>query len=208
MSLHLQLRFFYAKNLGENPDVVSEALFLHEGIPGHHYQISIQRESTLPAFRKHAFYSAYMEGWGLYSESLGTELGLYNDPRQVRWRLETELWRAIRLVVDIGLHVKHWSVNEAIEYVEKYHFGSEMSREFYRYIAEPGQALSYKIGELKIREIKKNAELELGADFNIKSFHSEILNMGAVPLSLLEKRMNRWITKSKEKLPPPKNKYH
>ncbi|MEP1035532.1 DUF885 domain-containing protein [Ekhidna sp.] len=184
--------YFYAYNLSENPDVVSEALFLHEAVPGHHYQIAIQRESNLPDFRKSSFYSAFMEGWGLYAESLGSELNLFRDPRQKRWKLESELWRAIRLVVDTGIHHLGWSIEDCQDYVAQYHFG-QMTREFQRYVGEPGQATSYKVGELKILELKEQAKTTLEDTFDPKEFHYEILSMGAVPLTLFEQRINHWI---------------
>ena len=135
----------------------------------------------------------------MYSENLGYELNLYEDPRQIRWKLEGELWRAIRLVVDTGIHSKNWSIEDCITYVEQYHFGSEMRSEFERYIAEPGQALSYKIGEQSIKKMRKKAEEEIKEKFNLKSFHYEVLKMGAVPLDLFEKRMNSWIKTQKYK---------
>ncbi len=184
------------------PDVTAynvfsdEALFLHEAIPGHHYQISLQQEDTeLPQFRKTLWYSAYGEGWALYSESLGKELGLYTDPYQYFGMLGMEMHRAIRLVVDTGLHTKGWTREEAIQYSLDHEAESEASitAEIERYMAMPGQALSYKIGQLKIRELRAKAEQELGADFDIRDFHNQVLSVGCVPLALLEENINTWI---------------
>ncbi len=185
--------YIQAGNLKKYPAVVSESLFLHEAYPGHHFQISLQRESKLPHFRRTAFYTAYIEGWGLYSESLGRDLGLYRDLRQRRWQLHSELWRALRLVLDVGIHARGWSVDQAMAYIEPYGFGSGYNQEIERFIAFPGQALSYKIGELKIIQLRKRASQKLGKRFDLKSFHREILATGPVPLWLLEKKMNRWI---------------
>ncbi|NAS29721.1 DUF885 family protein [Flavobacteriaceae bacterium R38] len=177
-----------------------EDLFLHEAIPGHHYQISLQQENTnLPSFRKTLWYSAYGEGWALYTESLGKELGLYDDPYQYFGMLSAEMHRAIRLVVDTGLHVKGWSREEAIQYSLANEAESEASiiSEIERYMAIPGQALSYKIGQLKIRELRSKAENELGEKFNIKEFHNKVLESGSLPLNLLDKKINSWINSTK-----------
>lgn len=181
-----------------------ESLFLHEAIPGHHYQISLQQESTeLPQFRKTLWYSGYGEGWALYTESLGKELGLYTDPYQYFGMLGAEMHRAIRLVVDTGLHSKGWTREQAIQYSLDNEAESEASitREIERYMANPGQALSYKIGQLKIRELRAKAKTALGDKFDIRQFHNQVLETGCVPLSLLEDKINRWIaTNSKLKL--------
>jgi uncharacterized protein (DUF885 family) len=177
-----------------------EALFLHEAIPGHHYQISLQQEDQdLPEFRKTLWYSAYGEGWALYSESLGKELGLYTDPYQYFGMLGMEMHRAIRLVVDTGMHVKGWTREEAIQYSLDNEAESEASitAEIERYMANPGQALSYKIGQLKIRALRAKAEVELGADFDIKQFHNQVLETGCVPLALLEAKIDNWIASNK-----------
>ena len=188
------------------PDVTSynvfsdEALFLHEAIPGHHYQISLQQEDTdLPQFRKTLWYSAYGEGWALYSESLGKELGLYTDPFQYFGMLGMEMHRAIRLVVDTGIHTKGWTREEAIQYSLDHEAESEASitSEIERYMAMPAQALSYKIGQLKIRELRAKAEKELGTNFDISKFHNEILEPGCVPLAILEDKINAWILANK-----------
>ena len=188
------------------PDVTSynvfsdEDLFLHEAIPGHHFQVSLTQENEdLPAFRKTLWYSAYGEGWALYTESLGEELGLYQDPYQYFGMLSAEMHRAIRLVVDTGIHTKGWSREQAIQYSLDNEAESEASitAEIERYMAIPGQALSYKIGQLKIRELRARAESELGDSFNIKAFHDEILNSGSLPLALLEEKIDRWINSLK-----------
>ncbi|MBT4709846.1 MAG: DUF885 domain-containing protein [Flavobacteriaceae bacterium] len=174
-----------------------EDLFLHEAIPGHHFQISLQQENqSLPSFRKSLWYSAYGEGWALYSESLGTELGLYDDPYQYFGMLSAEMHRAIRLVVDTGIHTKGWSREEAIQYSLDNEAESEASitSEIERYIANPGQALSYKIGQLKIRELRSKAEKKLGEKFDIKIFHKKVLESGCIPLELLEEKIEKWIS--------------
>lgn len=173
-----------------------EDLFLHEAIPGHHYQISLQQENTdLPSFRKTLWYSAYGEGWALYCESLGKELGLYQDPYQYFGMLGAEMHRAIRLVVDTGIHAKGWSREKAIQYSLDNEAESEASiiSEIERYMANPGQALSYKIGQLKIRALRAKAEKEMGANFDIKQFHNIVLESGCVPLKILEEKVDAWI---------------
>tara|TARA_B100000768_G_C11284579_1_gene381363 strand:+ start:9970 stop:11730 length:1761 start_codon:yes stop_codon:yes gene_type:complete len=173
-----------------------EDLFLHEAIPGHHFQISLQQENTsLPSFRKSLWYSAYGEGWALYSESLGKELGLYDDPYQYFGMLSAEMHRAIRLVVDTGIHTKGWSREKAIQYSLENEAESEagITSEIERYMANPGQALSYKIGQLKIRELRSKAENNLKDKFDIKVFHEKILESGCIPLELLEEKIEIWI---------------
>ena len=173
-----------------------EDLFLHEAIPGHHFQISLQQENTaLPSFRKNLWYSAYGEGWALYTESLGKELGLYEDPYQYFGMLAAEMHRAIRLVVDTGLHAKGWTREQAIKYSLENESESEVkiTSEIERYMANPGQALSYKIGQLKIRELRSKAETALGDNFDIREFHRVVLESGCIPLALLEEKVNRWI---------------
>ncbi len=177
-----------------------ESLFLHEAIPGHHYQISIQQEQEgLPRFRQYAWYGAFGEGWALYSESLGRELGLYTDPYQYFGRLSDEMHRAIRLVVDVGMHAKGWTREQAIQYSLDNELTSREAAvaEIERYMAIPGQALSYKIGELKIKELRQRAEQELGDKFSISAFHDEILKGGVMPLAVLEKKMEEWIAEQK-----------
>ena len=184
------------------PDVTSyniysdQDLFLHEAIPGHHFQVSLTQENQdLPQFRKTLWYSAYGEGWALYTESLGKELGLYDDPYQYFGMLGAEIHRAVRLVVDTGLHYKGWTREEAIQYSLDNEAISEagITSEIERYMANPGQALSYKIGQLKILELRAKAERKLGADFDIRVFHEKVLETGCVPLELLEKKMLKWI---------------
>lgn len=178
-----------------------ESLFLHEAIPGHHYQISLQQENQeLPDFRKTLWYSAYGEGWALYAESLGKELGLYTDPYQYFGMLSAEMHRAIRLVVDTGLHSKGWTREQAIKYSLQNEAESEESviSEIERYMANPGQALSYKIGQLKIRELRAKAEKELGDKFKIGKFHDQVLESGCLPLELLEQKIDKWISSVKD----------
>lgn len=184
-------------NIEEYNYFSDEDLFLHEAIPGHHYQISLQQENTsLPSFRKSLWYSSYGEGWALYSESLGEELGLYDDPYQYFGMLSAEMHRAIRLVVDTGLHTKGWSREKAIQYSLDNEAESEagITSEIERYMANPGQALSYKIGQLKIRELRSNAEQKLGDKFDIKMFHEKVLESGCIPLQLLEEKINKWVS--------------
>ena len=184
-------------NIKEYNYFSDEDLFLHEAIPGHHYQISLQQENTsLPSFRKSLWYSSYGEGWALYSESLGEELGLYDDPYQYFGMLSAEMHRAIRLVVDTGLHTKGWSREKAIQYSLDNEAESEagITSEIERYMANPGQALSYKIGQLKIRELRSNAEQKLGDKFDIKIFHEKVLESGCIPLQLLEEKINKWVS--------------
>jgi uncharacterized protein (DUF885 family) len=171
-----------------------ECLFLHEAIPGHHFQISIQQENdSLPKFRRFCWIGAYGEGYALYCESLGKELGLYTDPYMYFGRLDDEIHRAIRLVVDVGLHDKGWTREQAIKYMLDNEPTSEQeaTAEIERYMAIPGQALSYKIGEMKIRELRSKYSQQLGNKFNIKDFHDELLGDGCVPLSVLEEKMAR-----------------
>lgn len=176
---------------------MDEALFLHEAIPGHHYQISLTQENNdLPDFRKTLWYSAYGEGWALYTESLGKELGLYTNPYQYFGMLGMEMHRAIRLVVDTGLHSMGWSREKAIQYSLDNEAESEASiiSEIERYMANPGQALSYKIGQLKIRELRSKAQEKLGNTFDIREFHNQVLETGCIPLALLEDKIDKWIT--------------
>ncbi|PZR11530.1 MAG: DUF885 domain-containing protein [Flavobacterium psychrophilum] len=177
-----------------------EDLFLHEAIPGHHYQISLQQENTaLPDFRKTIWFNAYGEGWALYTESLGKELGLYTDPYQYFGMLSAEMHRALRLVIDTGLHTKGWTREQAIKYSMENEAEPEESiiSEVERYMAIPGQALSYKIGQLKIRELRTKAEKELGSKFSIKEFHNQVLDAGCLPLKVLEGKINKWIESKK-----------
>jgi uncharacterized protein (DUF885 family) len=173
-----------------------EAVAYHEGVPGHHLQISIQQSLTgLPEFRKHGGNSAYTEGWGLYAEELGKEIGFYQDPGSDYGRLRSELFRAVRLVVDTGIHDMGWTREQVVEYMRASHAVDEptIQAETDRYISGPGQACSYKLGQLKIRELRERAKQQLGAKFDLKTFHDEILSAGALPLDVLDARMNRWI---------------
>jgi len=189
------------------PDVESynifdkEDLFLHEAIPGHHFQISLAQENEeLPDFRKTLWYSAYGEGWALYTEAMGSELGLYKDPYQYFGMLSNEIHRAIRLVVDTGLHTKGWTREQAIQYSleNEAEEAASIESEIERYMANPGQALSYKIGQLKILELRKRAEASLGDAFDIKEFHNQVLETGCIPLQLLENKINDWIASNQK----------
>lgn len=187
-----------ARAIETNPRRASEALFLHEAIPGHHFQISRQREqSDLPRFQRFADYTAFTEGWALYAESLGAELGLYQEATQNFNRLNSELFRAVRLVVDVGLHRKNWTREQAIRFIIDTTGGSESgaSLEIDRYIALPAQALGYKIGQLKILALRAKAEAALGDKFDIRAFHDELLKDGALPLTILEAKIDRWIAR-------------
>jgi uncharacterized protein (DUF885 family) len=183
-------------NVREYNGCQDESLFLHEAIPGHHYQFSLQRENAaLPMFRRILDYSVFGEGWALYCESLGKELGLYNDPYQYFGMLSMEMHRAIRLVVDTGIHTRGWSREQAIQYSLDHEAESEAGivSEIERYMAIPGQALAYKIGQLKIRELRARAEQTLGPRFDIREFHARVLESGCVPLKVLEQKIDRWI---------------
>lgn len=188
-------------DLKARPRTAMTSLLLHEGSPGHHFQIMIQRElEDLPRFRRFGRYTAYSEGWGLYAETLGKELGLYeNQPYQYYGALEAELWRAIRLVLDTGIHSKGWSREQAIEYARENSAvdDTRIVSEVERFMAIPSQALAYKIGQLKIAELRKRAERELGERFDIKEFHREILTDGALPLDVLELKVEQWISEKK-----------
>jgi uncharacterized protein (DUF885 family) len=192
---------FYANtyDVGTRTKWNMKSLFLHEAIPGHHYQIMLQRENeSLPQFRRFGGFTAYSEGWGLYSESLGKELGVYNDPMEYFGALSDELWRAIRLVTDTGIHALGWTRQEVLDYMAANSAASETRRvqEAERFMAIPGQALAYKIGQLKIREIREDAEARLGEKFDVKAFHAEVLKDGAMPLSILEQKIDRWVEAS------------
>jgi uncharacterized protein (DUF885 family) len=194
--------YFFANtyDLASRPKWEMVALSLHEAVPGHHLQISIAQElEDLPEFRRRGWYTAYGEGWGLYSESLGEEMGLYDDPYAKYGQLSYEMWRAIRLVVDVGMHYKGWSRQQAIDY-----FLANVGKaehdiivEVDRYIVWPGQALAYKIGELKIKELRAFAAKELGDSFDIRAFHDQILGSGPLPLNILEPQIKDWVSKQK-----------
>jgi uncharacterized protein (DUF885 family) len=177
-----------------------EAVAYHEGIPGHHLQISIQQELTgLPAFRQQSYYTAYTEGWALYSERLGKEIGFYQDPYSDYGRLEADMWRAIRLVVDTGVHSQHWTRQQMVDYFHQYSGLDEtnIQSEVDRYIAWPAQALGYKMGQLKILELRDRAKSALGPRFDLKAFHDVVLDSGALPLDILEAQVNAWIAAQK-----------
>jgi uncharacterized protein (DUF885 family) len=177
-----------------------ESLFLHEAIPGHHYQISLAQENTsLPKFRRFASDNAFVEGWALYCESLGKELGLFQDPYQHMGALGDEIHRAIRLVVDVAIHTKGMTREQAIKYMMNNEQINEQgaTAEIERYMAIPGQALGYKIGALKFRELRDKYQKELGSKFKLADFHDEILREGSMPLNVLEKHMDEWAEKQK-----------
>jgi uncharacterized protein (DUF885 family) len=190
-------------NFAERSLINDEAIAYHEGIPGHHMQLSVQQQLTgLPKFRLHGLsFNAYIEGWALYAEQLGKEVGFYQDPVSDYGRLSSELFRAVRLVVDTGIHSKGWSRDQVVEFFRKSGAVDEptIQSETDRYIAWPAQALSYKLGQLKFRELRERARKELGAKFDIRTFHDEMLNGGTLPLDMLEARTNKWIAEQKVK---------
>jgi uncharacterized protein (DUF885 family) len=187
-------------NFAQRTLVDDEAPAYHEGIPGHHMQLSVaQKLPDLPKFRRHGGNSGYVEGWALYSEQLGKEVGFYQDPVSDYGRLSSELFRAVRLVVDTGIHSKGWSREQVIEFFRKIDAVDEptIQAETDRYIAWPAQALAYKLGQLKFRELRDRAQKELGTQFDIRAFHDEMLNGGVLPLDLLDSRTNSWIKERK-----------
>jgi uncharacterized protein (DUF885 family) len=174
----------------------TEAIAYHEGAPGHHFQIALAQElEGVPKFRKFGFYGAYIEGWGLYAERLGKEMGFYQDPYSDFGRLSLELWRAVRMVTDTGLHAKRWSREQAIQYFRDNSLLSERDivKEVERYINNPGQATSYKVGQLKIMELRAKAEAALGDRFDIRAFHAAVLENGPLPLDVLEQQVDAYI---------------
>ena len=190
-------------NFAERSLIDDEAIAYHEGIPGHHMQLSVQQQLTgLPKFRLHSLgFNAYIEGWALYAEQLGKEVGFYQDPVSDYGRLSSELFRAVRLVVDTGIHAKGWSREQVVEFMRKSGAIDEptIQSETDRYIAWPAQALSYKLGQLKFRELRERARKELGPQFDLRKFHDEMLDGGTLPLDLLEARTDRWIAQQKGK---------
>jgi len=189
---------FYANtyDIKSRPKWAMESLFLHEAVPGHHFQLALILElENIPRFRKFGTFTATTEGWGLYAESLGKEMGMYQDPYQYFGALNAELWRAIRLVVDTGLHSKGWTREQVLDYMYANSAVKDARAvaEAERYMAIPSQALAYKVGQLKIRELRTRAEEALGDAFDVKAFHTAILEDGAPPLQVLEDKVDRWI---------------
>jgi uncharacterized protein (DUF885 family) len=192
--------YFNAYDLPSRTTPGMETLYLHEGAPGHHFQISLAQENeALPSFMRFGGNTAYVEGWGLYAETLGRELGVYSDPYQYFGYLDSQLFRAIRLVVDTGIHAKGWTRDRTIQYIldNSSRGRSNATAETERYIAIPGQALAYKIGQLKISELRARAQRELGSRFDIREFHAQVLMTGALPLAVLEKKIDDWIAAKK-----------
>lgn len=191
--------YFPLRNVNDYSTMAMEDLFVHEAIPGHHYQIALKAENTdLPEFRRALSETVFSEGWGLYAESLGKELGLYQDPYSYMGMLSGEMHRAIRLVVDAGLHSQGWTREQAIDYFKEHGPQAENAiiSEIERYMANPGQAVAYKVGQLKILELRAKAERELGDRFDIKQFHNEMLDAGSLPLNLLEQKIDRYIQRA------------
>jgi uncharacterized protein (DUF885 family) len=188
--------FVNTYNYAQRTTTSAEAIAYHEGLPGHHLQISIAQELTgIPEFRKHNYYTAYTEGWGLYSEHLGKDVGFYTDPYSDYGRLEGDIWRAIRLVVDTGVHSEHWNRQQMVDYFHQHSAidDTNVQAEVDRYIAWPAQALGYKMGQLKFLELRAKAQQALGPKFDIRGFHDTILDSGALPLDVVEQRVNGWI---------------
>ena len=188
-------------NFAERSLTTVESVAYHEGVPGHHLQISIAQELTgLPEFRKYQEYTAFVEGWALYSERLGKDIGFYKDPYSDFGRLDNDMWRAIRLVVDTGVHSQHWTRQQMVDYFHEHSALDEtnIQSEVDRYIAWPAQALGYKMGQLKILELRDKAKAVLGAKFDIKAFHDEVLDSGALPMDVLEQRVDAWIAAQKQ----------
>ena len=192
--------FVNTYKLDTRPKWEMEALTLHESVPGHHLQIAISQELTsVPEFRKTSRYVAFVEGWGLYAESLGPDLGMYQDPYSQFGQLTYEMWRAIRLVVDTGMHALGWSREQAIDYFRQNSAKTEhdIVVEIDRYVVMPGQALAYKIGELKLKELRALASKELGAKFDVRIFHDAVLGSGALPLDVLEENVRAFIAQQR-----------
>jgi uncharacterized protein (DUF885 family) len=190
-------------NFAERSLIDDEAIAYHEGIPGHHMQLSVQQQLTgMPKFRLHGLgFNAYIEGWALYAEQLGKEVGFYQDPVSDYGRLSSELFRAVRLVVDTGIHSKGWTRDQVVDFFRKSGAVDEptIQSETDRYISWPAQALAYKLGQLKFLELRERARKELGPKFDLRAFHDEMLNGGALPLDLLDARTNAWIAQQKSK---------
>ena len=192
--------FVNTTHLDQRPLWELPALTAHEAVPGHHLQTAIQQEMDMPAWRKYgAFFTAFIEGWGLYSERLGIEMGIYDTPQKDMGRLSYEMWRACRLVVDTGIHSKGWTKAQAVAFMKDNTALTDknIDSEVNRYISNPGQALAYKLGELKIRELRARAEKELGPKFDLRRFHDAVIGQGAVPLDTLEAQIEAWIAAEK-----------
>jgi uncharacterized protein (DUF885 family) len=187
--------FVETGDLTKTPLYSLESLSLHEGVPGHHLQSALAQELNLPEFRRELYHSAYGEGWGLYSERLGKEMGFYTDPYNDFGRLTYEAWRACRLIVDTGMHAFGWSRQQAVDFMlaNTALSATQINKEIDRYITWPAQALSYKIGELKIRELRARAEAELVSDFDIRMFHDMVVGNGSLPIAVLEGMVADWI---------------
>jgi uncharacterized protein (DUF885 family) len=180
--------------------ITVETTAYHEGVPGHHMQIAIaQALPELPPFRQHGFFSAYAEGWALYAERLGEDIGFYQDPYSRYGHLDAEMLRAVRLVVDTGVHYKHWTRQQMVDFFHQHSSEDEPSvqAETDRYIAWPAQALGYKLGQLEILKLRERAQKELGGKYDIRAFHDEVLNGGAMPLDVLDQRVSGWIEAQK-----------
>ena len=178
-----------------------ETLAFHEGVPGHHFQIAIAQEiENIPDFRKFGGNTAFAEGWALYAESLGQEMGFYKDPYQLYGHYSDEMLRAVRLVVDTGMHAKGWSRQRALDYFRAQMPSSDVDSqiEIDRYITWPGQALAYKVGQLKFRELRERAHAKLGDKFDVRSFHDVVLGQGPLPMEVLEKVVDRWVEVQKK----------
>ncbi|MGH6781522.1 MAG: DUF885 domain-containing protein, partial [Sphingomonadaceae bacterium] len=188
--------FFNMAMLSTRPIPTLETLTLHEGIPGHHFQLTIARENAkLPPLLRNGQSTAYTEGWGLYAESLGPELGMFTDPMQWFGHLDMEMLRAVRLVVDTGIHAKRWGRQQAIDYMldNTSMAPRDVAVEIDRYISYPGQACAYKIGELKFRELRERSTRALGATFDVRDYHRQVLDTGALPMAVLEAKIDGWI---------------
>jgi uncharacterized protein (DUF885 family) len=198
-----------AYDLPSRPKWDMETLTLHEAVPGHHFQISLAQEMTsLPEFRKHGSFTSFVEGWALYAETLGKDLGLLKDPYSYYGHLGDQMLRAVRLVVDTGMHSKGWSKQKAWDFYRSKMPTSdvESENEINRYISWPGQALAYKVGQLKIRELRDMAQKDLGDKFEIRDFHDEVLKNGALPMNVLEKTIKEWTASVKKRPAAPKAK--